>query len=198
VKAVYKPQRGEKPLSDFPDGSLYIREYGAYLLSQFLGWPDIPLTLVRDGPDGTGAIQLYVESDPSITYFDLFLDRAPSLVFFAVFDFIINNADRKAGHCLLGKDGTIWSIDHGLTFHSMFKMRTVMLEFWGQPVPPRLVNDLTLLSSEINSKQGETAILWKLFTNTEMESLLRRIEYLIADPTLPHFDPHWNVPWPLT
>ena len=102
LRGIYKPRDGERPLDDFPAGSLFEREYGAFLLARSLGWPAIPLTLVRDGPYGTGAMQLYVESDPNVTYFELIGERADSLMPFAVFDVVANNADRKAGHCLLG------------------------------------------------------------------------------------------------
>ena len=133
LRAVYKPKAGERPLYDFPGGTLYRREYAAYLLGRAIGWPPVPLTLIREGPYGVGSMQLYVDSDPRITYFDLVSDHADEFGRFAAFDLVANNADRKGGHCLLGADGTIWSIDHGLTFHPDFKVRTVMLEFWGAP-----------------------------------------------------------------
>ena len=198
LRAIYKPRDGERPLSDFPNGSLYQREYGAYLLSQLLGWPAIPLTLVRDGPYGPGAVQLYVDSDPDVTYFDLIADRADSLMPFAVFDVVANNADRKAGHCLLGPDGTIWSVDHGLTFHPAFKVRTVMLEFWGKPVPPALIADLEALAERLDAPEGEAAELWEMLHDQERSALLDRVEYLRENPVVPKLDPRWNVPWPLT
>ena len=197
LRAIYKPRDGERPLSDFPRGSLYQREYGAYLLSRLLGWPAIPLTLVRDGPYGLGAVQLYVDSDPNVTYFDLIGDRADSLMPFAVFDVVSNNADRKAGHCLLGPDGTIWSVDHGLTFHQAFKVRTVMLEFWGKPVPPALVGDLESLAERLEAPEGEAAALWEMLGEQERSALLERVEYLRTHPVVPRLDPRWNVPWPL-
>ena len=198
LRAIYKPRRGERPLSDYPHGSLYLREYGAYILSRLLGWPAIPLTLVRDGPYGAGAVQLYVDSDPNVTYFDLIGDRADSLMPFAVFDIVANNADRKAGHCLLGPDGTVWSIDHGLTFHPAFKVRTVMLEFWGKPVPRALVDDLESLAERLESPGGEAAKLWEMLTEQERAALLERVEYLRETTVVPQLDPRWNVPWPLT
>ncbi len=198
LRGIYKPRDGERPLDDFPAGSLFEREYGAFLLARSLGWPAIPLTLVRDGPYGTGAMQLYVESDPNVTYFELIGERADSLMPFAVFDVVANNADRKAGHCLLGKDGTIWSVDHGLTFHWAFKMRTVMLELWGKPIPAWLVGDLVSLAGRIESRDGDTAELWEMFSEREMSALLERIEYLKQTPVVPQLDPHRNVPWPFT
>ena len=142
LRAVYKPKAGERPLYDFPGGTLYKREYAAYLLGRAIGWPPVPLTLIREGPYGVGSMQLYVESDPRITYFDLVSEHTDEFSRFAAFDLVANNADRKGGHCVLGANGTIWSIDHGLTFHSDFKVRTVMLEFWGAPLLEELLPDL--------------------------------------------------------
>ena len=198
LRAIYKPRRGERPLADFPHGSLCQREYGAWLLSRLLGWPPIPLTLVRDGPFGEGAVQLYVDSDPNVTYFDLIADRADALMPFAVFDVVANNADRKAGHCLLGPDGTIWSVDHGLTFHSDFKVRTVMLELWGEAVPDALLADLESLAARLETPAGEAAELWEVLTEQERDALLERIRYLEETRVVPRLDPRWNVPWPLT
>ena len=198
LRAIYKPRDGERPLYDFASGTLYEREYGAYILSRCLGWPDVPLTLIRDGPYGPGSVQLYVESDPDVTYFDLVDENTPKLLPFAVFDVIANNADRKAGHCLLGKDGKIWSVDHGLTFHSIFKMRTVMVEFWGRPIPRPLVDDMVALTGLIESKQGMANILWEMFTDREMAALLKRLEIVVNDPVIPRLDPRRDVPWPLT
>jgi len=197
IPAVYKPQKGEQPLYDFPSGTLYKREYAAYLLSSALGWPDVPLTVVRDGPYGVGSMQLYVEHDPQATYFELVKEHADELLPFAVFDVLANNADRKAGHCLLGNDGRIWSIDHGLTFHHIFKLRTVMLEFWGVPIPQRLLDDMKSLVARIESKSGSTAALSEMVAEREMDALLSRVEIMLQDPVIPKLDPRFNVPWPL-
>ena len=197
LRAIYKPRDGERPLYDFPSDSLYKREYAAYLLSRTLGWPDIPLTLIRDGPYGLGSMQLYVESDTNVTYFDLIADHAEELLRFAVFDVLANNADRKAGHCMLGSDGRIWSIDHGLTFHSIFKLRTVMVEFWGARIPEPLVDDLRQLALELKPETGLAAGLAELLTDQEMGALRMRLETMLTDPVIPKLDPHRNVPWPL-
>ena len=197
IRAVYKPRDGERPLHDFPSGSLYKREYAAYLLSRSLGWPHVPITVIRDGPYGPGSLQLYVNSDPDLTYFDLINDNAEQLVRFAVFDLLANNADRKAGHCLLGSDKRIWSIDHGLTFHSIFKLRTVMLEFWGTPIPQPLLGDMEALAGHLDSQAGLTADLTELLTQQEIEALRRRLAAMLKDPVMPSLDPHHDVPWPL-
>ena len=198
LRAIYKPRDGESPLYDFPSGSLYKRELAAHLLSRALGWPDVPPTVIRDGPYGIGALQLYVESEPSITYFELIDDNAEELLKFAVFDVLANNADRKAGHCLLGNDGRIWSIDHGLTFHAIFKLRTVMLEFWGARIPRPLLADLEALTGRLESRAGPAAGLAELLTDLEMSALLSRLEVMLKDPNIPRLNPRRNVPWPLT
>ena len=197
LRAVYKPRDGERPLHDFPTGSLYKREYAAYMVARSLGWPQIPRTLIRDGPYGVGSMQLFVESDPNITYFDLVADNADELLRFAVFDVLTNNADRKAGHCLLGSDGAIWSVDHGLTFHHFFKQRTVMLEFWGEQVPRPLLDDMSRLAKVLESKAGVAPELAEMLSEREMGALQGRIEAMLAEPVLPTLDPRRNVPWPL-
>ena len=196
LRAVYKPRDGERPLYDFPQGTLYKREYAAYLLTLILGWPDAPTTLIREGPYGVGSIQLYVESDPEATYFNLVDSRTEELLRFAVFDVLANNADRKAGHCLLGNDGRLWSIDHGLTFHSIFKLRTVMLEYWGTPLPQSLQDSLTALANGIESGSGRIPELMELLSEREVGALSRRLETLLKDPRVPELDPWRNVPWP--
>ena len=196
LRAVYKPRDGERPLYDFPQGSLYKREYATFLVSRALGWPDVPLLLVREGPYGVGSIQLYVESEPGITYFDLIDEYQDELQRFAVFDLLVNNADRKAGHCLLGKDGRVWSIDHGLTFHPIFKLRTVMLEFWGQPIPKPLLADLETLLARLESSDGLADSLADMLAAQEIAALTKRAEIMLKEPVLPTLDPYQNVPWP--
>ena len=188
VRAIYKPRDGESPLPDFPMGTLYKREHAAYLLSRALGWPRVPLTVIRDGPYGVGSVQLFIEADLRISYFELIEKHADEMLRFAVFDVIANNADRKGGHCLLDRNGRIWSIDHGLTFHPVFKMRTVMLELWGVPIPDSLLRDIEALPQRLKS-DSELA--------DNMEALDKRIEILLRDPQIPRLDPRVNVPWPL-
>ena len=197
LRAVYKPRDGERPLYDFPDGSLYKREYTAYLLSRELGWPKVPLTLIRDGPYGVGAMQLYIDTDHRITYFDMIGDNEEQLRKFAVFDLLANNADRKGGHCLLDRNGTIWSIDHGLTFHPLFKLRTVMLEFWGTDIPDDLVAGLDELSGRMSTNGELAGTLKDLLSEGEVTALRRRLDQILSEPVIPQLDTHDNVPWPL-
>jgi hypothetical protein len=130
--AVYKPARGERPLWDFPDGSLYRREVAAFAVSEELGWGLVPLTVARDGPFGLGSVQLYVQADPEVTAFDLLAAGHPALPRIATFDVVVNNADRKAGHCLQN-GAQVWAIDHGVCFHTEPKLRTVLWDLAGQP-----------------------------------------------------------------
>jgi uncharacterized repeat protein (TIGR03843 family) len=191
--AVYKPRRGERPLWDFPRGTLYLREYAAYLVSQTLGWPLIPLTIIRDGPQGPGALQLYIENDPQANYFTFRDERIEDVQRIAAFDQIVNNADRKAGHCLLGEDGRIWAIDHGITFHVEPKLRTVIWEFTGQPIPPALLADLHDLCTRLQPGAPLAEALKQLLAPQEMRALRARLEHLIADATFPEPD---TIPWP--
>ena len=119
-------------------GTLYKREYGAYLLSQVLGWNFIPLTIVRDGPYGIGSVQQYVDHDPRLNYYTLSDADAEELRMIACFDMVANNTDRKANHVLVDGDGKLWGIDQGLTFHSDTKIRTVIWDFGGEPIPKPL------------------------------------------------------------
>ena len=196
LRAIYKPRDGERPLYDFPRGSLYKREYAAFLLSRIQGWPDVPLTIIREGPYGIGSMQLYVECDPQITYFDLVDDKPQELQRFAVFDLLTNNADRKASHCLLGQDGRVWSIDHGLTFHPVFKLRTVMMEFWGQPIPQPLLAHLEKLLVRLESTDGGIEQLAEVLAAGDMDALKSRLQTMLKEPVLPMLDPYRHVPWP--
>ena len=196
IRAIYKPRDGEKPLHDFPYGTLYKREYAAYLLSRELGWPNIPLTIVRDGPYGIGSVQLYKDCDPRVTYFEMREDLEEELAKFAVFDLLVNNADRKAGHSILDNNQKIWSIDHGLTFHQSFKLRTVMLEYCGTTIPQRLISDLKSLANRLESVGNIRSSLQDQTSEKEMQALLQRLKRMIEDPILPILDPHRNVPWP--
>ena len=137
TQAIYKPGKGERPLWDFPPG-LYRREVAAYELSRALGWDQVPCTVLRDGPYDEGSVQLFVEFDPQQHYFTIHEEREDlhdELRRMAVFDIIANNTDRKGGHVLLGTDGHVWGIDHGVCFSDDFKLRTVIWEFAGEDIP---------------------------------------------------------------
>jgi len=143
---VYKPQKGEMPLWDFPEESLAARESAAYLVSEALGWELVPPTIMRpDGPFGPGSYQYFIPHDPEQHYFTFDEAIHKRLRPTALFDLIINNADRKGGHILLGEDGHIWLIDHGLCFHAQPKLRTVIWDFSGQPIESPLLDSLQTL-----------------------------------------------------
>jgi hypothetical protein len=197
--AVYKPQRGEAPLSDFPDGTLYKREHAAYVVSEALGWGLVPPTVIREEGlgGGIGALQLFVEHDPAHHYFTLKDDHAAEMKRIAVFDWLTNNADRKGGHCLLAADGRIWCIDQGLTFHSEEKLRTVIWEFQGQQPPPGLVEDVRRLREALDSDRQLREELEQLLTPRELERFSERAE-LIAEGAIFPAPPPWRpYPWPM-
>lgn len=192
--AVYKPRRGEAPLWDFPSGTLYRREQAAYLLSHHLGWPAIPPTVVRDGPHGIGTVQLYVRPDEQTTYQRLRRSNADDLRRMAVFDLITNNADRKAGHCLLDTTGRLWGIDHGLTFHGQFKLRTVIWDFCGEQIAPDLIAQLEALC-ERPLETEVRALLGEWVSRGEINAFYRRVEQLALSGVFPNLDSYRNVPW---
>jgi len=189
--AVYKPGRGERPLWDFP-GGLYRRELAAYLLSEALGWGLVPETVVRDGPLGEGSVQRFVDADFSEHYFTLLDDEAhhPALLAIGAFDLLANNADRKGGHCLLG-EGQVWAIDHGLCFHAEPKLRTVIWDFGGRPIPEPLVVDVARLV------ESPPLDLLALLDDDEAEALLARARRVVSRPVFPAVGSGRPYPWPM-
>src|SRR5581483_4495850 len=144
--AIYKPRSGEAPLYDFPEGTLYRREYAAYAFSKLAGWDFIPPTVIRDGPHGIGSVQLYIQPDDGRGDDRRFWGSTRlDIERMVLFDHITNNADRKIGHCLRDRAGKVWGIDHGLTFNRYPKLRTVLWQYVGEPVSPALMDDLRKL-----------------------------------------------------
>jgi len=192
-RAVYKPARGERPLWDFPPG-LWKRELAAYLLSEALGWGLVPPTVAREGPLGEGALQLFVDADFEQHYFTLLEDpaRHAELRRICALDLVANNADRKSGHCLLGRDGRVWAIDNGLCFHVEPKLRTVIWEFGGTPIPLPLLDDLRRLLAG-----GLPAPLAALLLPPEREALLARAQAVVEDGEFPEDTSGHRYPWPL-
>jgi uncharacterized repeat protein (TIGR03843 family) len=194
--AVYKPVRGERPLWDFPTGTLYRREVAAYLVSEQLGWRLVPPTLARDGPLGTGSVQLYVDADPEVTAFELLAGDDPTLPRIAAFDVATNNADRKAGHCLAGQGGRVWAIDHGLCFHVQSKLRTVLWDLAGVRLEASVLADLETLAAEA-AGGALGASLRKLLDPDEVAALARRARALVRAGRLPAPRGGRAYPWPL-
>jgi hypothetical protein len=197
--AVYKPRRGEVPLRDFPNGTLYRREVAAYLFSRHLGWDMVPPTVIReDAPHGIGSLQLYVQPRvDGAAHFDRLREtHRCELQRMALFDLLANNADRKGGHCLLDVSGHVWGIDHGLTFHHVPKLRTVIWDYCGEPIPADLVEQITLFRRDSGKVKALEAALRPLLSEREIEALFQRWDRLLAVPCYPDLDPYRNVPWP--
>jgi len=194
LPAVYKPRRGERPLWDFDLGSLCQREVATFELSDALGWGLVPETVLRDGPLGPGAVQRFVDHDPDEHYFTLLEEHRDRFRAFATFDVLTNNADRKSGHCLRRRDDDlILGIDHGLTFHAAWKLRTVIWDFAGEPVPAELADDVERLVAD-----GLARRLGGLLTPDELDAVGRRADALLAAGCLPvPDDGYHSFPWPL-
>lgn len=206
LPAIYKPRRGERPLWDFPSGTLCNRERAAYLVSDALGWHIVPPTVLRQGPNGHGSVQLFIENhDPERHYFKFeghsqFRDTLQKLV---LFDIIVNNADRKAGHVLVEEisetceNERVWGIDHGICFHTQFKLRTVIWEFAGQPIPEQLVKDLTQFSEKLAiNDQNVRFQLAELLSKEEIFALQKRMRVLLDEKTFQQPGAGRHYPWP--
>ena len=200
LPAVYKPRRGENPLWDFPTGTLCRRETAAYEISAALGWNLVPPTVLRDGTRGLGSVQFFIDCDPNVHYFSMQEDAryATALRQLSLFDYLVNNADRKAGHCLFGADQRMWAIDHGICFHSEYKLRTVIWEYSGQPIADDLLEKLTGLEDALTEPDGPlNLILDNLLSRPERTALCDRLERLLAVGCHPAPPPHQrNYPWP--
>jgi hypothetical protein len=196
-RGIYKPRDGEAPLRDFPDGTLYLREYAAYLVSRELGWPSIPTTVIRDGPYGIGSFQWCVDAVPHEHYLTLRERHQSVFQQIAAFDCLTNNADRKSGHCLLDSAARIWSIDHGLTFHTVWKLRTVIWDFAAQPMPTPILEDLERLRGALATGSRLVSDLSALLEEREIVVLGERAEALVSAGIFPSPDPYRrSVPWP--
>ncbi|GJM42509.1 MAG: hypothetical protein DHS20C20_27910 [Ardenticatenaceae bacterium] len=202
VRAVYKPRRGERPLWDFAQGTLCQRERAAFLISDVIGWDLIPPTVLREGEHGAGSVQLFVTHDPEAHYFTFEGESKyrDSLQKTVLLDIIINNADRKAGHVLIEEqDNTdrLWLIDHGICFHTDYKLRTVIWEFAGEPIPLELLADLEALSDKIASNEaGIRSELSQMLAQAELDALQKRIRRIVNQATFISPGPGRHYPWP--
>lgn len=205
LSAVYKPQRGERPLWDFAHGTLCQREYAAFLVSDALQWEIVPPTIVRDGPHGLGSVQLFIEHDPEQHYFTfegspLFRSQLQRIV---LFDALINNADRKSGHVLLAEStdseqpDKLWGIDHGIGFHSEEKLRTVIWEFANEPIPANLLSDLIGFEKRLHIPADPlTKPLQELLSAYEFKALRQRANRIVQRGAFPKPGPGRHYPWP--
>lgn len=197
LHAIYKPRKGERPLWDFPDGTLYKRERAAFLTAQALGWPVVPPTVVRAGEHGVGSLQLFIDHDPKQNYFSFGEPLTGQIARLSLFDVLINNADRKGGHCLLDANEQIWGIDHGLTFNVEHKLRTVIWDFAGQAVDAALLEDVRKLQTALNDPDSAYhKYMVDLINEEEMAAFRERIERTLADKCYPIPGPGPNYPWP--
>ncbi|HYR64459.1 MAG TPA: SCO1664 family protein [Actinomycetota bacterium] len=191
---VYKPRRGEAPLWDFPSGTLCRREVAAFEVSRAAGFGFVPPTVLRDGPLGVGSVQAFVDHDFECTAFDLYEANLDDLRRIALFDLVVNNADRKAGHVFSDPSGTLWAIDHGICFHAEPKLRTVLWDFAGEPIPVAARDCLCRLQDALIGDLGP--VLADLLDDEEIEVLGRRLQAALAAKKFPAPGPGRSFPWP--
>jgi uncharacterized repeat protein (TIGR03843 family) len=223
VGCVYKPVTGERPLWDFPDGTLAAREVAAYLVSQSLGWGVVPLTLLRDGPLGLGMVQRWCEPDREQDPVDIVMEGemppgyrhvldaldaggtavslvhedTPPLRRMAVFDVVVNNADRKGGHVLAMADGHRFGVDHGVGFHVDDKLRTVLWGWADESLTTEEVEDLGALRGQLQDDEALAVALRPLLSAREVVALRGRVRRLLARGRMPVPSGQWpSIPWP--
>ena len=194
--AVYKPRSGEAPLWDFEEGSLAAREVAAFVLSDALGWPWVPPTVLREGPHGSGSVQRFVAFDPDKHYLTMQRDHPDAFRRIALFDVVANNADRKSGHCLLAEDGRIFVVDHGVCFHEEPKLRTVIWDFVGESIPPDMAQDLRSLQERLSAGPLRGR-LESLLTAREIDAIAERTAALLRSGCFPEPGPGRPFPWPV-
>jgi hypothetical protein len=192
---VHKPVAGERPLWDFPDGTLASREVAAYVVSEALGWDIVPPTVMRDGPFGVGMCQLWIDIDESMDIAAVARSDHPQLRRMAVYDAVVNNADRKGGHLLPTVDGHIYGVDHGVCFSVDDKLRTVLWRWRGKPLTDEAIDSLSGLRAQF---EGDLAVtLRELLDPDEVAATIVRIERLLATRRHPLPSDDWPpVPWP--
>jgi uncharacterized repeat protein (TIGR03843 family) len=195
LEAVYKPTAGERPLDDFPDGTLSHREVAAYLVSEAMGWSIVPPTIRRDGPFGDGALQLWIDLDPTVDVVAMVVEDDRRLRRIAAFDAAVNNTDRKGGHLLPVPGGHVYGVDHGVTFSSVPKLRTVL---WGWRGRPFAADERAGLARLADALRGDLARdLAGLLSRGEIAATRRRVDGLLESGRFPQPRPDWPaIPWP--
>jgi hypothetical protein len=207
LQAVYKPTRGVRPLWDFPPTSLARHEVAAYLVSEALSWKLVPPTVLRkDGPLGPGSVQLFVEHDPEYHYFNFTPEDRQRLRPVALFDILTNNADRKGSHVLVDPERHLWLIDHGICFHVEDKLRTVIWDFAGEPIPENLCADLSRFYSDLSPVERASqltpgsklaASLRSYLSAGALTALAERASQLVVTGRFPNPDQgRRQYPWP--
>jgi uncharacterized repeat protein (TIGR03843 family) len=192
---VYKPVRGERPLWDFPDGTLAEREVATYLVSEATGWGLVPATVLRDGPFGVGMCQLWIDVVPDVDLAALARSDDPDLQRMVVLDAVVNNADRKGGHLLPTADGRVHGVDHGVTFHVEDKLRTLLWGWRGRPLTEEAVEVLSELRAGLEGPLA--AALARLLTPAEVAATTGRVDRLLSSGLHPEPSSDWPaIPWP--
>ncbi len=196
IAAVYKPTIGERPLDDFPDGSLTRREVAAWHVSEALGWDIVPPTILRDGPFGEGMLQAFIEADDAVDVVAMVVEDDPRLRRMATFDAIVNNTDRKGGHILPVDAGRhIHGVDHGVCFSTVPKLRTVLWAWRGTPFEDDERHGLERVRAALDGELGAT--LRSLLRSAEVRATIRRVDRLLETDRFPLPSPTWPaVPWP--
>src|SRR3954471_12891797 len=195
VEAVYKPTAGERPLDDFPDGTLSHREVAAYLASEAIGWQIVPPTIRRDGPFGDGSLQLWIDVDPAVDVVAMVLEDDSRLRRIAVFDAAVNNTDRKGGHLLPTTDGHVFGVDHGVTFSTVPKLRTVLWGWRGERFSAEEAAGLARLGDALRGDLARD--LAGLLSRREIAATRRRVDALLERRRFPLPVPDWPaIPWP--
>ena len=192
AQVIYKPISGERPLWDFPDGNLASREVAAYYISEIGGFDVVPKTVLRDGPFGVGAVQRWIEIDETKDVVAIAQANSSELRNMALFDVVINNADRKFGHILISSDKNIFGCDHGVSFHEENKLRTVIWQFADTSLMPDEIAQINQLLADLDIHYLQT-----LLTEAEVEALLARIRNLLMEAKFPLPNNDWPaIPWP--
>jgi uncharacterized repeat protein (TIGR03843 family) len=195
AECVYKPVAGERPLWDFPDGTLAGREVSAHLVSQATGWRVVPPTVLREGPFGPGMVQLWMDGDPDVDLGQFVRRDLPQLRRMAVFDAVVNNADRKGGHIIPMTDGHVYGVDHGICFSVDPKLRTLLWRWAGKPLPGEAVAVLEKLADDLLGDLGEQ--LHEHLTRREVRCTQQRVAELLRTGRHPEPNGDWPaLPWP--
>jgi len=196
LDAIYKPTLGERPLDDFPDGTLSHREVAAWHVSEATGWGIVPPTILREGPFGEGMVQAFIDADPEVDVIAMVVEDDPRLRRMAVRDAIMNNTDRKGGHILPVDGGRhVYGVDHGVTFSPTPRLRTVLWGWRGQPLTPDEVDGVERVRDALDGDLG--VMLAGLLSRSEVRATTRRTEALLASGRFPYPSPDWPaIPWP--
>jgi len=196
LDAIYKPTLGERPLDDFPDGTLARREVAAWHVSEASGWGIVPPTILRDGPFGEGMVQAFVEADPEVDVVAMVVEDDERLRRMAVLDAVMNNTDRKGGHILPVDGGRhCYGVDHGVTFSPVPKLRTVLWGWRGRPLAPDEIEGLECVRTALDGELGVT--LAGLLSRLEVRATVRRTDALLTSGRFPYPSPDWPaIPWP--